>query len=66
MCIICSAIVEDNIDRQFLCDYIEALGGEPNVSGNTVCVEYNGKAEDAEQFARLFEQYDVHGISTIQ
>lgn len=65
MCIICTAVVEDNIDREFLCDCVEALGGKPNVSGNTVCVEYNGEDEDAKQFARLFEQYEVHGISTL-
>lgn len=65
MCIICTAVVKDDADREFLCDCVEALGGKPNVSGNTVCVEYNGEDEDAKQFARLFGQYPSHGICTI-
>ena len=65
MCIICSAIVTDELDRQFLCEVVESLGGKANISGDTVCVEYNGPQNKADEFAKLFESYDIHGISTI-
>ncbi len=65
MHIICTAIVEDERQRKNLCDCVGILGEKPCVSGNTVCVEYEGAISTIAKLIELFEQYPVHGISTL-
>lgn len=65
MRIVCTAVVEDERQKSNLCECVGILGGKPNISGNTVCVEYDGPIRTASKFIELFEQYPVHGISTL-
>lgn len=65
MRIICTAVVEDERQRDNLCECVGILGGKPNVSGDTVSVEYNGPVRTASKYIELFEQYATHGITTL-
>lgn len=65
MRIICTAVVPDERQRENLCECVRILGGQPNVSGDTVCVEHEGSISTITKFAELFEQYAFHGISTL-
>ena len=65
MRVICTAVVEDDRLKANLCECVGILGGKPNISGNTVCIEYEGSDSTAEKFVELFSQYPVHGISMI-
>ncbi len=58
--VICSAVVDNPQQRENLCDCVNILGGVPIISGNTVCVEYEGAK--AEKFIELFEHYIRHEI----
>lgn len=57
MRVICAAAVDDYSKRQNLCNCVSILGGTPNLSGNTVSVEFNGDASVAESFVNLFKNY---------
>lgn len=65
MRVVCTAIVENEAQKSNLCQCVKILGGEPNVSGNTVCVEHDGSVSTVSKFVELFEQYPVHGVSTL-
>lgn len=65
MRIVCSAIVDEELQRGNLCKCVEILGGKADVSGNTVCVECVGSADTAAKFIALFEQFPFHGITTL-
>lgn len=60
--IICTAVVDNPQQRENLCDCVKILGGVPQLSGDTVCVEYEGKNVD--KFIQLFEHYVRHEIRT--
>lgn len=64
--VICTAIVENDIQKSNLCECIKILGGKPQVSGNTVSVEFEGTANNISKFIDLFEQYPYYGFSTIE
>lgn len=65
MRIICSAVVEEDLQRKNLCECVKILGGKPDVSGNTVCVEYEGSTTAIAKFIELFDQFPFHGITTL-
>lgn len=65
MRVICTALVENEMQKSNLCDCVEILGGKPTISGDTVTVEYEGPTDIANKFVELFEQYVVHGIITL-
>ena len=65
MRIICTALVENEMQKSNLCECVEILGGKPTTSGDTVTVEYEGPTDTANKFMELFEQYAVHDISTL-
>ena len=60
--IICTAVVDNPQQRENLCDCVKILGGVPQLSGDTVCVEYEG--ENVDKFIQLFEHYVRHEIRT--
>lgn len=62
MHIICTAVIENDKQRENLCDCIRILGEKPDVSFDTVSVEYTGSQNTADKFAELFAQYPYHGI----
>lgn len=64
--IVCTAIVDNDVQKGNLCECIKILGGKPQVSGNTVSVEFEGTANNISKFIDLFEQYPYYGFSTIQ
>ena len=66
MRIICTAIVEEPLQRKNLVHCIEILGEKPTEHGNSVSLEYKG--DDLNQVKRitlLFEQYTFHNIERI-
>lgn len=63
--IICSAIVENDAQKENLCECIKILGGVPEVCENVVSVECEGSAKNMSKFICLFEQYPYYGFSTI-
>ena len=63
--IICTAILDNDLQIKNLCECIKILGGKPSVSGNMVCVDFCGSKAKADKFIELFEQYTRHGISVI-
>ncbi|MBQ8984314.1 hypothetical protein IJ098_00445 [Candidatus Saccharibacteria bacterium] len=65
MHVICTAVVEDERQRENLCECVRILSCTPNVSGNTVCVEYDDKIAVAEALVDLFKHYPTHGISVL-
>ena len=65
MRIICTASVENEMQKSNLCECVEILGGKPTISGDTVTVEYEGPTNTANKFSELFEQYVTHGISIL-
>lgn len=65
MRVICSAVVEEDLQRKNLCECVKILGGQPEISGNTVSVEYEGPARSVSKFAGLFEQFPFHGVTTL-
>lgn len=65
MHVICTAMLDNEAQKANLCECVKILGGMPDVSGNTVCVEYDGGNTTAEKFVELFSQYPFHGISTL-
>lgn len=66
MKIICTASGLGKPSIENLCQCVEILGGIPQVSGDTVCIEYEGEKPKAEKFIELFEHYVYHGISIIE
>lgn len=64
MKVICAAVVENPTQRENLCECINILKGVPCVTGDTVCVEYDGDKAKAEKFIELFEHYTRHEIRT--
>lgn len=65
MRVICTAVVEDERQRDNLCECVGILGGKPQISGNTVCIEYEGPERTATKYMELFEQYPTHGVSIL-
>lgn len=65
MHVICTAFIGDAQQISNLCECVKILGGVPSVSGNTVCVEYDGSPIIATQLMDLFAQYPFHGISML-
>lgn len=65
MHVICTAVIEEERQRANLSDCVEILGGESQISGNTVCVEYDGEKDVANKFVELFKQFPFHGISVL-
>lgn len=66
MRVICTAGGLGKPSIENLCECVNILGGVPCVSGDTVCVEYEGETPKAEKFIELFEQYTCHGISIVE
>lgn len=66
MKILCTVLVQDNMQKENLCECIRILGGQPTISGSVVCVEFDGKPSEAEKFIQLIEQYPRHSIVTQQ
>lgn len=62
MRVICAAVVEDSRQRENLCQCVNILGGVPCISGNTVCIEFEGRETTADKFIELFAQYPTHEI----
>ncbi len=62
MHILCTAVIENEQQRKNLCDCIKILGGVPDVSFDTVSVDFSGARDTADKFAELFAQYPHHGI----
>lgn len=62
MHIVCTAVVDDERQRNNLCDCVKILGGMPTVAGNTVSVEYMGDDMRASQMVTLFEEYANHEL----
>lgn len=62
MKVICTAVVDNPLQKENLCQCIEILGGVPTVCNDTVCVEYEGY--NTEKFIELFEHYTRHEIRT--
>lgn len=58
----CSAVVENPVQRDNLCQCIRILGGEPVEYKDKVSVEYEGT--DTDKFIQLFEHYVRHEIHT--
>lgn len=65
MRLICTAMVEDERQRANLVECVKVLGCKPQISNDTICVEYEGSALPADKLIELFAQYPFHGISTI-
>lgn len=59
---ICTAVIDNPVQRDNLCQCIEILGGKPTESGDTISVEYEGP--NTEKFIELFENYTRHEIRT--
>lgn len=66
MLISCTAILENDMQMENLCQCIKILGGSPCVDGCEVTLAYEGSKKTADRFIDLFEQYPLHGISTIE
>lgn len=67
MQIICTATVDNLLQRELLCEKIEQLGIVPVKARDMVYVEYNGvKTPTIEKLIRLFEDQHRHGISAIE
>lgn len=64
--ILCTALIEDRMQREFLRQSIMNLGGKPCISGNSVCLEYTGNSEKTDKFIELFDKYPQHGIVIIR
>jgi len=65
MRVICTAVLENEPQRNNLRQCIGIIGGKPDVSGETVCVEYEGSSNVAQKFIELFEQYVTHEIKIL-
>ena len=66
MLISCTAILDNDLQIENLCQCIKILGGKPCVEGCAVNLVYEGNNKTAEKFIDLFEQYPVHGVSAIE
>ena len=66
MHVICTAVLDNLLQRENLCQCIEIVGGVPIVARNTVCVEYSGDDQVAEKLIELFEQYCRHEIKVLK
>ena len=62
MRVVCSAVLEDDRQRENLCQCVNILGGTPCISGNTVCVEYSGSETTVDKYIELFAQFPTHEI----
>lgn len=56
----CEACTKDEAQQDNLCQCVRILGGEPNIAGDTVSVEYDG--EKTETMIKLFETFSNHAI----
>ena len=65
MRVICTALVENEMQKSNLCECVKILGGKPTISRDNVTVEYEGPTNIANKFVELFEQYAVHSIGTL-
>ena len=65
MRIVCNAIIDDPKKRDNLCQCIDILGAEYDVSGTTVYADYTGDEETAHKLMNLYKQYKTYGISII-
>lgn len=65
MRIICTAVLDNDMQKDNLAQCVRILGGVPTVNRSTVCVEYDGSPSKAEKFIKLFEQFSRHEIKTI-
>ena len=66
MHVICTAVVENPLQRENLCQCINIVGGVPAISRETVCVDYTGNDQEAEKFVEIFEQYCRHEIKILK
>ena len=64
--VLCTAVLDNDQQQDNLIQCIKILGGEPQVSRNTVCVEFVGAKDKAEKFIELFEHYSRHSIVSLQ
>ena len=64
MQVICEATLDNELQRETLCEAIKKLGGTPLAVKSTVYLEYEGEKPQVEEFIKLFEQYNRHGICT--
>ena len=65
MKIFCTAIVPEPQQMDNLSQCVEIIGAVPDVRGDTIYVDYQGEREVAMKLMELFQQYPVHGISTL-
>lgn len=65
MHVICTAVVEDDRQRANLAQCTEILGGKPQISGDTVCVDYEGPDKTGERLVDLYEQFSFHVVNRI-
>lgn len=65
MHVICTAMVDDDRSRQNLCECVKILGQRPQVSGKTVCVDYDGLNRTADKLVDVFSQFPCHEITVI-
>lgn len=63
MKIICSATVNNFIERDKLRDTVRQLGVEPLAAKDMVYLEYEGDSSQIEKLVRLFEQYNRHSVT---
>lgn len=63
MRVICSAVVQDQRQKEILCGKVSYLNGVPILFGRSVVsVDYEGEGPQAEKFIELFEEYTRHEI----
>lgn len=65
MRIVCNTIIDDPKKRDNLCQCIEILGAEYDVSGTTVYADFTGEEDTAKKLMDLFRQYKTYGISIL-
>lgn len=65
MRVICTAVVNDGLQRQNLIECTKIIGVKPQVSGFSVCAEYEGSSSVCDKLVELYAQYPFHGISTL-
>lgn len=58
----CTAVVDNKLQRENLCECIRIIGVEPNVNKNTIKVKIPRDSDEATKLIALFEHYWRHEI----
>ena len=66
MKVVCTASIDEEKQRETLCECLKIFGVDVAMNKKTVCVEYDGDPAVCSALVELFEDYKNHGICVLE